>query len=71
MIRFPSKVPRHKFGHVILDSGATSSFIKPNGGAIPTGQSSNKRARMTNGQALSTSAKPYSPKKSQSKSKAV
>ena len=35
LIRLPSKALRQKFGHnAILDSGATSSFIKPNGGQI-------------------------------------
>ena len=58
LARLPSKVIRQKFGHnAILDSGSTSSFIKPNGGAKSTGQPSNKEARMPNGQTLSTSFK--------------
>ena len=44
-----------------LDSGATSSFIKPNGGAKFTGHPSNKGVRMTNGQTLSTSFKALLP----------
>ena len=62
LVRLPSKVLKQKFGHnAILDSGATSSFIKPNGGAKSTGQPSNKEARMPNGQTLSTSFKAILP----------
>ena len=61
-VRLPSNVLRQKFGHnAILDSGATSSFIKPNGGAKSTGQPSNKEVRMPNGQTLSTSFKALLP----------
>ena len=35
-----------------MDSGATSSFTKPNGGAKSTGQPSNKQVGMPNGQTL-------------------
>ena len=58
LIRLPGKVLKQEFGHnAILDSGATSSFIKPNGGAKSTGQPSNKEVGMPNGQTLSTSFK--------------
>ena len=46
---------------VVLDSGAISGFIKPNGGAKSTGQPSNKEVRMPNGQTLSTSFKALLP----------
>ena len=60
--RLPGKVLRQKFGHnSILDSGATSSFIKPNGGAKSTGQPSSKQVGMPNGQTLSTSFKAILP----------
>ena len=58
LVRLPSSVPRQKFGHnAILHSAATSSFIKPNGGAKSTGQPSYKEVRMPNGQTISTSFK--------------
>ena len=50
LIRLPGKVLKQKFGHnAILDSGATSSFVKPNGAAKSTGQPSNKEVSMPNG----------------------
>ena len=62
LIRLPGKVLKQKFGHnAILDSGATSSFIKPNGGARSTGQPSNKKVGMPNGQTLNTSLKALLP----------
>ena len=57
LVRIPSSVLslRQNFGHnAILDSGATSSFIKPNGGAKSTGHPSYKEIRMLDGQTLST-----------------
>ena len=39
LLRLPVKSLREIFGHnAVLDSGATSSFIKPEEGAIPTGE---------------------------------
>ena len=36
------------FGHkVVLDSGATSSFVRPEDGAVPTGNPSQKRVWMS------------------------
>ena len=62
LIRLPGKALKQKFGHnAILDSGVTSSFIKPNGGAKSTGQPSNKEVSMPNGQTLSTSFKALLP----------
>ena len=56
LIRLPSKTLRRSVDYdAILDSGATSSFIKPDGGAMSTGQPSNKQVRMPNGQTLNTS----------------
>ena len=50
LVRLPSSVLRQKFGHnAILDSGAISSFIKPDGGAQSTSQPTNKTVRMPNG----------------------
>ena len=55
LLRLPTSSLKKIFGHnAVLDSGATSSFIKPDGGAIPTGQSSFKPVRMPNGQTLKT-----------------
>ena len=48
---------------LILDSGATRSFIKPDGGAKSTGQPSNNKMRMPNGQTLNTSFKALLPNK--------
>ena len=62
LIRLPGNVLRRRFGqNTILDSGATSSFIKPNGGAQSTGQPSNKKVGMPNGQILSISFKALLP----------
>ena len=64
LFRLPTKSLRNLFGHnAVLDSGATSSFIKPHGGAFPTGQPSFKRARMPNEQTLNTSLKALLPNK--------
>ena len=64
LVRLPTKSLRNIFGHnAVLDSGATSSFIKPHGGAFPTGQPSFKRVRMPNGQTLNTSLKALLPNK--------
>ena len=62
LIRLPRKTLRQSMDHdAILDSGATSSFIKPDGGAMSTGQPSNKQVRMPNGQTLNTSFKAMLP----------
>ena len=56
LLRLPTSSVKKIFGHnAVLDSGATRSFIKPDGGAIPTGQPSFKKVRMPNGQTLNTS----------------
>ena len=52
LVKLPSSVLGQEFGHnAILDSGsgATSSFIKPDGGAQSTSQPTNKTVRMPNG----------------------
>ena len=44
LVRLPSSILRQKVEHnTILDSSATSSFIKPDGRAQSTGQPSNKK----------------------------
>ena len=64
LIRLPSKALNHQFGHnAVLDSGATSSFIKPDGRALPVRQPSTKTVRMPNGQTLKTSFKALLPNK--------
>ena len=64
LLRLPTSAVKKIFGHnAVLDSGATSSFIKPDGGAISTGQKSSKTVRMPNGQTLSTSVKALLPNK--------
>ena len=64
LLRLPNSSVKKIFGHnAVLDSGATSSFIKPDGGAIPTGQQSSKTVRMPNGQTLNTSLKALLPNK--------
>ena len=64
LLRLPTSSVKKIFGHnAVLDSGATSSFIKPDGGAIPTGQQSSKTVRMPNGQTLNTSLKALLPNK--------
>ena len=75
VVRLPSSFLRQKFGHnVTLDSGATSNFIKSDGGAKFTGQPSNKKVRIPNGQTLNTLFKARLctfPHNTQPKSKAV
>ena len=64
LLRLPTSAVKKIFGHnAVLDSGATSSFIKPDGGDISTGQKSSKTVRMPNGQTLSTSFKALLPNK--------
>ena len=44
LLRLPTSSLKKIFGHnAVLDSGATSSFINPDGGAVPTGQRSLKK----------------------------
>ena len=65
LLRLPVKSLREIFGYnAVLDSGATSSFIKPEDGAIPTGEKSNKKVNMPNGNSLKTSHKALLPNKS-------
>ena len=64
LLRLPTSSLKNIFGHnAVLDSGATSSFVKPDGGAIPTGQPSFKTVRMPNEQTLATSLKALLPNK--------
>ena len=53
------------FGHkVVLDSGATSSFIRPEDGAVPTGKPSKKNVWMPDGNSLQASDEALLPIKS-------
>jgi len=53
------------FGHkAVLDSGATSSFIRPEDGAVPTGTPSKKKVWMPDGNSLQASDEALLPIKS-------
>ena len=45
----------------ILDSGATSTFMRPQDGAVPNGEKSTKRVGMPDGRAIQDSAKALLP----------
>ena len=60
-----SRLPRNALkeifdDYVVQDSGATSSFIKPEHGAEPTGEKSTKNDKIPNGQSMRASKKPCS-----------
>ena len=62
--RLPRSALKEIFGNqAVLDSGATSTFIKPEHGAIPTGEKSNKIVRVPNGQSMIASEKAMLPNK--------
>ena len=62
--RLPRNALKEIFGnHAVLDSGATSTFIKPEHGAEPTGEKSNKIVRVPNGQSMIASEKAMLPNK--------
>ena len=67
--RLPRNALKEIFGdqifgdHAVLDSGATSTFIKPEHGAEPTGEKSTKIVRIPNGQSMQASEKAMLPNK--------
>ena len=62
--RLPRNALQEIFGdHAVLDSGATSTFIKPGHGAEPTGEKSSKIVRVPNGQSMIASEKAMLPNK--------
>ena len=62
--RLPRNALKEIFGdYAVLDSGATSSFIKPEHGAEPTGEKSTKIVKIPNGQSMKASEKAMLPNK--------
>ena len=62
--RLPRNALKETFGdYAVLYSGATSSFIKPENGAEPTGEKSTKIVKIPNGQSMKASEKAMLPNK--------
>ena len=60
-IRNPRKLKSLVQRQATLDSGATSTFMRPQDGAVPTGEKSTKRVGMPDGRAIQASAKALLP----------